>query len=218
MNGVFDMGGMHGMGPIQYEKTEPVFHAEWEARVYAMASAVGATGKLKLGLRPPIENMLAVDYLRTSYYEKWLHSLVERLVASDLVTRGEIENGRPAKGSTVTPVAVMPEAAVANLFRNPQTRREAPGPARFQAGQRVHTRNLNPVTHVRLPRYARDKTGTIVRDHGVFVFADTSQYSLGDKPQHLYSVRFAARDLWGEQAAPQDGVYLDLYDDYLDPA
>jgi nitrile hydratase len=69
-----------------------------------------------------------------------------------------------------------------------------------------------------LPRYARGKAGTIALDHGAFVFADTSAYSLGDKPQHLYSVRFSARELWGEQAAPQDAVYLDLYDDYLEPA
>jgi nitrile hydratase accessory protein len=82
----------------------------------------------------------------------------------------------------------------------------------------VRARNINPVTHTRLPRYARRKPGTIERDHGVFVFADTSVYSLGEKPQHLYSVRFSARELWGEQAAPQDAVYLDLYDDYLEPA
>jgi len=69
-----------------------------------------------------------------------------------------------------------------------------------------------------LPRYARGKHGIIERDHGVFVFADTSAYSKGDNPQHLYSVRFSARELWGDQAAPQDAIHLDLYDDYLDPA
>jgi hypothetical protein len=77
---------------------------------------------------------------------------------------------------------------------------------------------LNPVTHTRLPRYAWGRAGTIHRDHGVFAFMDTNAYGLGDKPQHLYSVRFSARELWGEQAAPQDAVYLDLYDDYLEPA
>ena len=82
----------------------------------------------------------------------------------------------------------------------------------------MRARNINPVTHTRLPRYARGKPGTIERDHGVWVFADTVAYSLGEKPQHLYSVRFSARELWGEEAAPQDAVYLDLYDDYLEPA
>jgi len=73
------------------------------------------------------------------------------------------------------------------------------------------------VTHTRLPRYARGRYGTVERDHGVFVFADTSAYSKGDKPQHLYSVRFSARELWGDQAAAHDAVHLDLYDDYLEP-
>jgi nitrile hydratase len=84
--------------------------------------------------------------------------------------------------------------------------------------QRVRARNLNPNGHTRLPRYARGKMGTIIRDHGVFVFPDTNAEFQGDKPQHVYSVRFTARELWGEQASPRDAVYLDLWDDYLEPA
>jgi len=218
MNGIHDMGGMHGMGPIQYEKNEPPYHARWETRVHAMSSAVGATGKLRLGLRPPIESIPAAEYLRMSYYEKWLTSLIERMVASDLVTRAEIENGRPEKASANPALAVSPAAALAGLFRVPAARRNEPTAARFQTGQAVRAININPVTHTRLPRYARGKSGTIERDHGIFVFMETNALSLGDKPQHLYSVRFSARELWGRQAAPQDAVYLDLYDDYLEPA
>lgn len=217
MNGIHDLGGMQDMGPIGYVKTEPVFHAPWEARIYAMSSAVGATGKLKLGLRVPIENMPPVEYLRSSYYEKWLYSLEQRMVASDLVTRGELETGRSEKGEPKAAVAVSPAAAVAALFRIPATRRDVSVPPRFHAGQAVRTRTINPVTHTRLPRYARGRTGTINRNHGAFVFADTSAYMLGDKPQYLYSVRFSARELWGPQALPQDAVFLDLYDDYLEP-
>jgi nitrile hydratase subunit beta len=217
MNGIHDMGGMQDMGPIKYEKNEPVFHAPWEGRVYAMSAAVTATRKLRLGLRPPIENLPAAEYLRKSYYELWLTSLTERLVASELVTRSEIKSGRGALGSTKAALAVSPADAVAAIFQVPARRKESVT-ARFQAGQLVRARNINPVTHTRLPRYARGKVGTIDRDNGVFAFADTSAYNLGDKPQHLYSVRFSARELWGDQAAPQDAVYLDLYDDYLEPA
>jgi nitrile hydratase subunit beta len=217
MNGIHDMGGMQDMGPIRYEKNEPVFHAAWEGRVYAMASAVGATGKLRLGLRPPIESIPPADYLRMSYYELWLTSLTERLVASNLVTREEIETGMPAPGSAKAALALSPTEAMAAVFLTPARRNELVV-ARFESGQSVRARKINPVTHTRLPRYVRGKSGTIARDHGVFVFADTSVYSLGDKPQHLYSVRFSARELWGDQAAPQDEVYLDLYDDYLEPA
>src|SRR6516164_7194207 len=98
MNGIHDMGGMQDMGPIEVEKNEPVFHAPWEARVYAMNRAVAATGKLKGGVRPPIESLTALEYLRMSYYEKVLHSLVTRMVDGGLVTPTELESGRPAEG------------------------------------------------------------------------------------------------------------------------
>jgi nitrile hydratase beta subunit len=217
MNGIHDMGGMQDMGPIKYEKNEPVFHATWEGRVYAMSAAVQATRKLRLGLRPPIENLPAAEYLHMSYYELWLTSITERLVASDLVTRAELESGRAAPGSTKAALAVSPVDAVAAIFRVPARREESVVP-RFQAGQPVRARNINPVTHTRLPRYARGRVGTIHRDHGIFAFMDTNAYGLADKPQHLYSVRFSARELWGEQAAPQDSVFVDLYDDYLEHA
>jgi nitrile hydratase subunit beta len=89
---------------------------------------------------------------------------------------------------------------------------------RFKAGQQVRARNINPQGHTRLPRYPRGKIGTIERDHGVFVFPDTNAHFLGEKPQHVYSVRFAARELWGPQASARDAVYVDLWEDYLERA
>jgi nitrile hydratase subunit beta len=215
MNGIHDMGGMQDMGAIEHAKTEPVFHQPWEGRVYAMSFAVQASRKLRLGLRPPIENIPPGEYLRISYYERWLISITERMVASDLLTRAEIASGRPDTESVKA--ALSPAEAVAALFKIPPTRRNEPIAARFQSGQHVRARNINPTTHTRLPRYARGKVGTIERDHGVFVFADTNVYSRGENPQHMYSVRFLARELWGNQAAPQDTVYLDMYEGYLEP-
>ena len=98
------------------------------------------------------------------------------------------------------------------------TRRPAAVAPRFAVGQHVRARNINPPGHTRLPRYARAKSGVIDRDHGIFVFPDTAAHDLGEKPQHVYSVRFSARELWGDQAKPQDAVYLDMWDDYLEPA
>lgn len=218
MNGIHDMGGMQDMGAIEYVKSEPVFHEAWEGRIYAMSNAVQRTGKLRLGLRPPMENIPPGEYLRMSYYERWLTSVTERLIASDLLTREEIASGRPDASRARSDIAMAPAAAVAAQFEIPATRRDVPAVAHFHAGQHVRARNIHPLTHTRLPRYVRGKSGTIERDHGVFVFADTSAYAQGENPQHLYSVRFAARELWGDQAAPQDSVYLDLYDDYLEPA
>jgi nitrile hydratase len=97
-------------------------------------------------------------------------------------------------------------------------RRDVPATARFKAGQHVRARNINPVGHTRLPRYARGKLGTVERDYGVFVFPDSNAHFLGEKPQHLYSVRFAARELWGEEAGPRDSIYVNLWDDHLEPA
>ena len=91
-------------------------------------------------------------------------------------------------------------------------------PAKFKVGERVLTRNMHPIGHTRLPRYARARHGTISCDHGVFIFPDAHALGEGKKPQHLYSVRFTANELWGPGASSRDGIYLDLWDDYLDPA
>jgi len=217
MNGIHDMGGMQGMGPIEYENNEPVFHASWEARVHAIIRAVTATGKLKMVTgRPPIESLTAFEYLRMSYYERFLMSLTDRMIASGLVTRAEIESGHPAEGSAKSIPALSAADVPAFMRRIPAMRKDQVAP-RFQIGQHVRARNINPVTHTRLPRYVRGKAGTIERDRGVATFPDTNVYGLGEKLQHIYSVRFAARELWGDQAAPQDAVYIELWDDYLEP-
>ena len=218
MNGIHDMGGMQDMGPINYANNEPVFHERWEGRIYAMSFAVQATGKLRLGLRPPMESIPPGEYLRMSYYERWITSITERIIASDLATAAEIRSGRPDGGSVKANIALSPTDAVAAFLKIPATRRDLPIAARFKPGDTIRARNINPVTHTRLPRYARGKSGRIERDHGVFVFWDTSVYSKGENPQHLYSVRFSARELWGDSAGPKDAVYLDMFDDYLEPA
>jgi nitrile hydratase beta subunit len=213
VNGIHDMGGMHGMGPIPYEKNEPVFHAPWEARSFALSLAVDVPGPFRhqLELIPPAE------YLRMSYYERWITGLIELMVKHGIVTRAEVETGRPLSNSPKADVLTAAEVPTMIAQGFPASR-NVPVSPKFQIGQRVRARNINPVGHTRLPRYARGKLGTIDRDHGVFVFPDTRAHKLGDKPQHVYSVRFAARELWGEQAAPRDSVYIDLWDDYLEPA
>jgi nitrile hydratase subunit beta len=219
MNSVHDMGGMHGMGPIQYERNEPVFHRPWEARVFALNRAVRAWSKWTTDAsRHAVELIPAPDYLRMSYYEQRLHSLVELMVKSGLITRTEVENGRPAPGSPKATPALIASAVPGMLAKGRPKSREVLGVAPFKVGQRVRARNIHPTGHTRLPRYARGKLGTVHLDHGVYVFPDTNADSLGEKPQHLYSVRFAARELWGEQASSRDAVYLDMWDDYLECA
>ncbi|MBV8173741.1 MAG: nitrile hydratase subunit beta [Verrucomicrobia bacterium] len=219
MNGVHDMGGMHGMGSIQYEKNEPVFHEPWEARIFALNRAVRAWRIWTADAsRHAVELIPAPEYLRMSYYEQRLHSLVELMIKSGLVSRAEVENGKSAPNSLKATPALTADAVPSMLAKGKPTSREVPVAARFKAGQAVRARNINPTGHTRLPRYARGKLGTIHLDHGVYVFPDTNADSLGENPQHLYSVRFSARELWGEQASSRDAVYLDMWDDYLECA
>jgi nitrile hydratase len=201
MNGVHDMGGMHGMGSIQYERNEPVFHEPWEALLFALNRAVRAWGKWTTDAsRDAVELIPAPEYLRMSYYEQRLHALIELMVKSGLVTRAEVESGKPAPGSPKAAPGLIAGAVPGMVAKGKPASREVPVAARFTVGQRVRARNINPPGHTRLPRYARGKLGTIHLDHGVYVFPDTNADALGEKPQHLYSVRFAARELWGEQA------------------
>jgi nitrile hydratase beta subunit len=206
MNGIHDMGGMQDMGPIEREKNEPVFHRPWEGRVFAMNRAIGAWGKWNIDAgRYGIELLPPADYLQMSYYEKWLTRNLELLVKSGLVTQ---------KATPPLTAAVSAVAALRGNFMRP----EADAKARFEVGQQVRARNMNPVGHTRLPRYARGKRGTVVRRHGIFVFPDTNAHFLGEQPQHLYSIRFTAPELWGEGASPRDSVYIDMWDSYLDHA
>ena len=220
MNGVHDMGGMHGMGPVRAESDEPVFHERWEARVYVLTRAIGAWRKWNIDTgRFYIEQIPPADYLRMSYYEKWFVRLVELLVKTGMVSRQEVETGVPESGSRkLTPPLRAEHVPAVALNRNIESSHEPAVRPRFKTGQRVRARNINPLGHTRLPRYARGKTGNIDRDHGVYNFPDTSADGRGSKRQHVYSVRFAARELWGEQASPRDFVHLDLWDDYLEHA
>jgi nitrile hydratase subunit beta len=218
MNGVHDMGGMHGMGPVVHEKDEPVFHQEWEGRVYALTRLVRAGGgrwNIDAG-RYEIERIPAAEYLRMSYYERWAWRLPIQVVKMGLVTQAEVDSGTPAAGSAKATPQLTAATVPAMVATRVSTKRDVNVKATFKRGQRVRARNIHPTGHTRLPRYARGKVGAVVEDRGVFVFPDTNAEFLGEKPQHLYSVRFTARELWGDRASPRDSVYLDLWDDYLE--
>ncbi len=218
MNGVHDMGGMQDMGPIKYEQNEPVFHEPWEGRVYAMNRAMGAWLKWNLDAwRFEIELLPPVDYLLMSYYEKWFVTLQGRVVKYGFVTKEELERGRATEGSTKTTPILTPSMALQMNRGIPSSHDDSIAPL-FHLGQRVRARNIHPTGHTRLPRYARGKYGEIFRDHGVYSFPDTNSQYKGTARQHVYSVRFAGRELWGEHASPLDFVHLDMWDNYLEPA
>jgi nitrile hydratase subunit beta len=226
MNGVHDMGGMHGFGPVVLEPDEPVFHAEWERRTFALYLAMGAWRRWNLDMgRFMREQMPPAEYLAASYYERalWrLEHLLERhgfLARADTDRRaGEGGNPLPRGAIGPQPGALRREDVPRHLWNRRGARLDDPVPPKFKAGERVVARNVHPVGHTRIPRYVRGHRGMVDRDHGVFIFPDAHAAGLGRKPQLVYSVRFAARELWGPDGHARDAVYVDLWDDYLDPA
>jgi nitrile hydratase subunit beta len=216
-NSVHDMGGMHGFGPVEAEPEEPVFHADWEARVYAMQRAMGATGLWTIdGGRASLENLPPLEYLSASYYKRWFLGLERRVAAHGLVGEDEIAAGRALRPGIRLNRKLTAEDAKTVSY--PHYDRPAPGPARFRVGERVRTKNMHPKTHTRLPRYARDKLGTIEAVRGCHVFPDSAALGAGENPQWLYTVVFTGRELWGEEADPSIKASIEAFEPYLLPA
>jgi nitrile hydratase subunit beta len=219
MNSIHDMGGMHGLGPLVREVDEPIFHAPWEARVAGLMPALGAWRMWNSdAFRQVIERIPAVDYLRAPYYEKRLIALTTLATESGLVTRQEITTGQVASGTPKLVPCLAPEAVPDTMAKGAPKTRPSPAAARFTVGQQVRARNMHPTTHTRLPRYVRGRLGEVTALHGAYVFPDSNALFRGENPQHVYTVRFAAHELWGEDANPHDSVCVDLWEPYLDHA
>jgi nitrile hydratase len=218
MNGGHDLGGMHGLGPVapEPESAEPVFHADWERRAFALTLACGMLGEWNIDAsRHARERQHPAAYLRHSYYENWLAGLETLLVESGLVTADELASGT-ARGRAPLHAKTAAEAAAIIAHGDP-TRLDTGIEPVFSAGDRVRVINDHPAGHTRAPRYARGRTGTINRLHGAHVFADEN--ARGNRVgEHLYSVRFEARELWGAAANGRGAVCIDLWEPHLEPA
>jgi nitrile hydratase subunit beta len=219
MNGVHDMGGMHGLGPIVHEQDEPVFHERWEARMFGINQSMTFPRGTNLDRwRFERETMPPAEYLAQSYYEHWWFIAASLLLKAGQVTNNELISGRAEAAAPRRMDAMRAEAVAPALRARGKMVRPVPTPPRFAEGQPVLTRNLNPEGHTRLPRYARGKRGQIHRRRGGHVFPDSNARGQGEQPQHLYSVAFSARELWGADRSANDQVFLDLWESYLEPA
>jgi nitrile hydratase subunit beta len=220
MNGIHDMGGMQGMGPIDVHEDERPFHAAWEGRAWGLLRAVGGFGPARRrNFRYEHEILPAAQYLQMQYYERFIKILIDRLMAATLLTQAELDSGRADPASPRSTPRVTPAMIAEQLTRRGSLRRDDLRiQPQFKVGQIVRARNINPVGHTRLPRYMRGHRGAIVSDHGIFNFQDTDAdgYALPDRPQHVYTVRFTARELWGEAANARDTVHAELWEDYLE--
>lgn len=217
MNGAQDLGGRHGFGPIDPEPNEPPFHHDWERHVFALTLAMGFTGRWNIDKsRHARESMDPAHYLASSYYQIWLEGLTKLLLNAELVSREELDAGE-SQSDPVPLKQIMKAEIVPGLLAKggPADRQSDTQPA-FAAGDAVRAKNIQPPGHTRLPGYARGRQGVIAAVHGCHVFPDANARGDGEQPQWLYSVRFTARELFGDTAPPKDEVHIDMWESYLD--
>jgi len=221
MNGVHDMGGQQGFGPVLLEKAEPLFHANWESRAMAITVAMGASGQWNIDLsRSARESLPPAIYLSSSYYEIWIHALEKLMLERNMVTQAELQAGQqltaPVKVSKVLNIGNVDAA----LKAGSPTERPIDQPALFKVGQKVRALNMHPQGHTRLPRYVRGHVGTIVSLHGGHVMPD--QHTLRALPpfkvavEWLYTVVFDGPTLWGAGTDPRLEVTVDAWESYLE--
>lgn len=196
MDGIHDMGGMQGFGPVPYDPADGPWHEPWEPRAMAIVSlTINATHANTDEFRHAIERIPPADYLTATYFGRWLRG-AERLAADvDLFGDAHVPE-RQARGS------------LRSTDRTP----------RFAAGDDVVVRDLRPAGHTRLPGYCRGRRGRVELVHPSFSFPDTNAHRRGEQPQHVYAVAFAGTELWGDDGDPSLVVHVDLFEDYLDPA
>lgn len=214
MNGIHDMGGMHGFGAVELEADEPVFHSRWEARVFGMSAMVmrRLVGNID-ARRHGLERLDPVTYLANGYYGRWLARLERELLSRGVLRQGELD-ARVAGGAA--PPAPAPELPAPPAPSEHPFLREVDRAPAFQVGDRVRTRNHQPQGHTRLPAYARSRRGVVARAYPACVLPDTNAHGLGEHPEFVYAVRFEGRELWGDSAEPGTCVHVDLFESYLE--
>lgn len=225
MTRVHDMGGRFGDGPVHPEPQGiPEFAEEWHARALAVTLASGTLGKWNIDVsRHARECLSPKDYTRFSYYEKWIAGLADLLVETGVLTLEDLQE-TGVEGIHALAERVLKKDKVAEVLAKGAPADRADGPAAvFSVGQQVRARRpsenmLVDGGHTRLPSYASGACGRVVLHHGTHVLPDSSAHRLGDAAEPLYSVAFAASELWSNPEKQEDEVVLDLWQSYLSPA
>jgi nitrile hydratase subunit beta len=226
MNGVHDLGGTDGLGPIEVPEEEPVFREDWEKAAFAMFSMCFRAGFFGVDqFRFGMEQMHPAAYLLAPYYEHWIHT-VEHFGAR----KGDIDLDELDRRTThylENPDAPVPQREDADLLAfinavipaGASAKRESDKSARFQVGDRVTVKSDSPLGHTRRARYTRGRTGEVVLAHGTFIYPDSAGNDGGDAPEHVYTVKFTNEELWGAESAEPNGVvYFDVWDPYIELA
>ena len=210
---------MHGFGLLPLEDNEPVFHAEWEARICGtLLSSLGLFGVSLDNVRSRMEHMPPGQHLKSGYYDKWLYALEQLTVEKGICSQADLD--ALARGEDVALEKDMDpiptEGILGFIATGASAERQIDTTAKFAVGDRVRAKNINPEGHTRLPRYVRGHMGVITGDHGGQIYPEVSARLEGDGPERLYTVQFTARELWGEDANPNDTLCIDLWEPYLE--
>ena len=207
MDGIHDLGGIEGFGPITVADDEPVFHREWERRMWGVAMSTFMAGLSNGGqFRHSIERMDAVHYLTSAYYEHWFTGIATRAVEEGLIALGDLEaraGGAVPLSRPVHPDAVA-HADLASRERTPD----------FRPGDEVRVVDLHTRGHTRCPRYVRGRRGNVVRVDRAASVPDLEAHSDRRESEPIYCVRFSASELWG--ANDNAAVHVDLWARYLE--
>ena len=218
MDGMHDLGGRQGFGPIEVDESEEPFHHPWEGRAWAIVRGCRIPGSTIDWWRHVRELIDPVDYLTRPYFDSWAQTHTAALIDSGLLTLDEIRSGKSA--TPPLPDARPQRAEDVRVAHGRAARfdRQINAAPHFAAGDAIVTRRMGDVGHCRLPAYAQGRPGRIHAHHGAHVFADASAQG-DERAEHIYSVVFEAADLWPEAArSPErrDRVFLDLWESYLE--
>jgi len=223
MNGIHDMGGMHGFGSVEREADEPVFHHAWESRVFGMF--IAAQVPVPQGKRYKIETIAPQQYLTSSYYERWMQACIQACIDAGVLTDEELASrisDLREHPDTAIPQREDPEGRarwIERMRTSRPIRREAGRTPQYAVGDAVRVRNIHPLGHTRLPRYVRGQSGVIARFYG---FHDVQDHvrppGANAPPEPVYAVRLEAQALWGQDAEPNGALYIDIWERYLEPA
>ncbi len=226
MNGVHDLGGTDGLGPVPVPESEPVYREEWEKAAFAMFSMCFRAGFFGVdSFRSGIEQMHPAAYLLSPYYDHWAHAVEHYGVAKGVLDEAEID--KRMQFFLENPDAPMPERDDPDLlaFVDGVVKAGAPASrpsdkvAKFAVGDLVTVLDDSPFGHTRKARYVRGKTGTVELAHGTMIYPDSAGNGGDDAPEHVYTVKFTNEELWGSESAEPNGVvYFDVWEPYIVPA
>jgi nitrile hydratase subunit beta len=216
MDGIHDLGGMEGFGPVPVKTGDADFRdiEAWEKRMWGLSRNNLAPGMNFDWFRHGIECMVPSDYLGSAYFDKRCANYLVMMLDIGTITMDDIKRGHvetpdpPAAAKTLDETLAITRKSEASFETTALT-----DPI-FVPGQRVETRRHSPGGHTRLPRYARGARGMITAHHGAHFLPDKGARGI-EMGEHLYTVAFAAPELWGQGADPRDEVMLDLWECYL---